>query len=66
MSIGQQLRDERIRQGVSIRTMAENTGTSTSTIQNVERGKFSPSISTLERMADTLGCEVTIELKRKA
>lgn len=61
MSIGQQLREERIRQGVSVRRMAELTNTTPATVQNVESNAHSPSVEIVQRMAEVLGCRLTIE-----
>lgn len=61
MSIGEQLRAERLRQGLSIRKLASLADVSKQTIVNVESGANSPKIETAEAIAKVLHC--TIEVK---
>ncbi len=51
-----QLRDER---QVSMRALAQKSGLSANALSMIERGKASPSVSTLYRLADALGIPVT-------
>jgi transcriptional regulator with XRE-family HTH domain len=53
--IGPKLRALRKRRGLSLRALAELCGLSVNTISLVERGKTSPSVATLHRLATALG-----------
>ena len=53
--VGDHLRDERTRQGFSVRALAARAGCSPSFISQVEHGQASPSISSLERLVQALG-----------
>jgi transcriptional regulator with XRE-family HTH domain len=57
--IGPRLRALRKRRGLSLRTLAELSGLSANTISLVERGKTSPSVATLHRLATALGVSMT-------
>lgn len=53
--IGERLRVERVRQGVSQRALAERLGLSASLISQIETGRSKPSVSTLYSMVTELG-----------
>jgi transcriptional regulator with XRE-family HTH domain len=53
--LGAELRRLRISRHLSVRTLAGQLGFSPSFISQVERGQASPSIASLERIAETLG-----------
>jgi transcriptional regulator with XRE-family HTH domain len=53
--VGNLIRELRTRQGVSLRTLAARAGFSPSFLSQVERGQASPSIASLERLAQALG-----------
>jgi len=53
--IGELVRELRTRQGLSLRTLAARAGFSPSFVSQVERGQASPSIASLERLAQALG-----------
>ena len=57
--IGPRLRALRKRRGLSLRALAELCGLSVNTISLVERGKTSPSVATLHRLATALGVSMT-------
>lgn len=57
--IGPRLRALRKRRGLSLRTLAKLSGLSANTISLVERGKTSPSVATLHRLATALGVSMT-------
>jgi transcriptional regulator with XRE-family HTH domain len=57
--IGPKLRALRRRRGLSLRALAELCGLSANTISLVERGKTSPSVATLHRLATGLGVSMT-------
>ena len=52
--------------GLSRRQLARLTRISHSTISRIERGLHTPSIRTLERLADALGVRVTIGLEQRS
>ncbi len=54
-AVGNCVRRLRIDKGMSVRTLATQTGFSPSFISQVENGQASPSINSMERIADTLG-----------
>jgi transcriptional regulator with XRE-family HTH domain len=54
-SLGKELRRLREDRKISVRTLATRLGFSASFISQVERGQASPSIASLERIAETLG-----------
>ncbi len=58
-AIGPKLRALRKRRGLSLRTLAGLCGLSVNTISLVERGKTSPSVATLHRLATALGVSMT-------
>lgn len=53
--VGDLVRELRTRQGLSLRTLALRAGFSPSFVSQVERGQASPSIASLERLAQALG-----------
>lgn len=53
--VGHRLRELRVAKNLSIRTLATHAGFSASFISQVERGQASPSIDSLERIANALG-----------
>lgn len=53
--LGEIVRDLRSRQGLSLRALASRAGFSPSFVSQIERGQASPSISSLERLAQALG-----------
>lgn len=59
VDVGNRLRELREARGVSMRTLATMSGLSANALSMIERGKTSPSVSTLYRLADALGVPVT-------
>ena len=59
--IGLQLRELRLRKGMSIRAIADMIGVSKSTIVNIENDAVSPRYDIVERIATALGASVAIE-----
>ena len=53
--IGDRLRAERQRQGMTVREIARRVGVSPSLVSQIERGKVNPSVSTLWSMVTVLG-----------
>lgn len=59
IDVGNRLRQLREGRKVSMRTLAQMSGLSANALSMIERGKTSPSVSTLYRLADALGVPVT-------
>jgi len=57
-AVGERLREERLRRGVSVRSLARDLGVSASLISQIETGKSQPSVSTLYAMTTALGISV--------
>jgi len=64
--IGPRLRKLRKRRGLSLRALAGLCGLSANTISLVERGKTSPSVATLHRLATALGVSMTFFFEEEA
>lgn len=59
MDIGERLRDVRQSRSLSLRALGELTGFSASFLSQVELGQASPSLGSLQRIADALGVTVS-------
>jgi transcriptional regulator with XRE-family HTH domain len=59
VNVGVELRALREEKGLSIRALARASGISANAISMIERGKTSPSVSTLYKMADALKIPIT-------
>lgn len=59
IDVGNRLRQLREGRKVSMRTLAQMSGLSANALSMIERGRTSPSVSTLYRLADALGVPVT-------
>lgn len=59
IDVGSQLRELRTRRGLSIRALAEASGLNVNTLSLIENGKTSPSVSTLQLLASSLGVPIT-------
>jgi transcriptional regulator with XRE-family HTH domain len=57
--IGQRIRTIREHQGLSLRALAEKAGLSANTISLIERGENSPTVSSLNRLANALDVHIT-------
>jgi transcriptional regulator with XRE-family HTH domain len=57
-NIGIRLREARLRQGISLRSVAQSLGVSASLISQVETGKTQPSVSTLYALVSHLGISI--------
>jgi transcriptional regulator with XRE-family HTH domain/quercetin dioxygenase-like cupin family protein len=58
LQIGGRIRAERIRRGISLRSLARSVGLSPSLISQIETGKCQPSVSTLYAITTALGVSV--------
>lgn len=54
VNVGQRLRTLRDEQGLSLRALAEKSSLATNTLSQIENGKTSPSVSTLQQIAGAL------------
>jgi transcriptional regulator with XRE-family HTH domain len=59
VDIGLRLRQLREGRGMSMRALASASGLSANALSTIERGKVSPSVSTLYKLSDALGISVT-------
>jgi DNA-binding XRE family transcriptional regulator/quercetin dioxygenase-like cupin family protein len=58
LQIGERIRAERARKGISLRSLARSVGLSPSLISQIETGKCQPSVSTLYAITTVLGVSV--------
>jgi transcriptional regulator with XRE-family HTH domain len=56
--LGERIRAERVRQGVSLRALARTVGVSASMISQIETSKSQPSVSTLYAITSALGISI--------
>jgi len=70
MDVGHRLRELRTERGLSMRALARLSGLSTNALSMIERGKTSPSVSTLYKLSEALEVPITAffrtELPREA
>src|SRR5512146_556343 len=59
VDVGVRLHELREAQGISMRALATRSGLSANALSMIERGRTSPSVSTLYKLADALGVPVT-------
>ncbi len=59
VDVATSLRELREARGISMRALATKSGLSANALSMIERGKTSPSVSTLYKLADALGVSIT-------
>jgi transcriptional regulator with XRE-family HTH domain len=59
VNVATSLRELREARGISMRALATKSGLSANALSMIERGKTSPSVSTLYKLADALGVSIT-------
>lgn len=59
IDVGGRLRELREARSISMRTLATRSGLSANALSMIERGRTSPSVSTLYKLADALGVPIT-------
>ena len=59
VDVATRLRELREARGISMRTLATKSGLSANALSMIERGKTSPSVSTLYKLSDALGVSIT-------
>lgn len=60
VELGSFIHNVRVSQGITVRGMAEKSGIMPSTVQNVEKGAFSPRLDIIKKMLDALGAKMKI------
>ena len=63
-NIGLQIKERRKSLKVTQRQLAELAGIGINTLTKIERGEANPSLSILNKILDTLGLELTTDIKR--
>ena len=58
-NVGERLQRLREERGLSMRALAKSSGLSANALSMIERGRTSPSVSTLYKLADALNVPVT-------
>ena len=66
VDVGERLRVLREERGLSMRSLARESGLSTNALSMIERGRTSPSVSTLVKLAGALGAPVTAFFRTEA
>ncbi len=59
VNVGERLRELREMRNISMRALASRSGLSANALSMIERGKASPSVSTLYKLAEALGISIT-------
>ena len=59
VDVGDRLRELRNERGMSMRALARESGLSANALSMIERGRTSPSVSTLYKLADAMGIPIT-------
>ncbi|MBM4149554.1 MAG: helix-turn-helix domain-containing protein [Lentisphaerae bacterium] len=60
---GRHIRKRRMSLRIDQRTLSEIAGISVHTLSNIEAGKGNPTVAILERVLNTLGMELRIQIK---
>jgi len=63
LEIGRIIQQRRVSLSLNQEDLAEMTGITTKTIYLIENGKGNPSFSTLSRLLEVLGIDMTIQIK---
>ena len=63
--IGQIIKQRRKTLSVTQKELAELAGIGINTLTKIERGEANPSLEVLQKVLDTLGMEIVIQIKRK-
>ncbi len=66
VNVGYRLRQLRTERGLSIRSLAEESGLNVNTLSLIENGKTSPSVSTLQQIAAALRIPITVFFESQA
>lgn len=63
IEIGQIIQQRRVGLSLNQEDLAEMTGITTKTIYSIENGKGNPSLSTLSKLLEVLGLDITVQVK---
>jgi len=63
-SIGKQIKERRTTLGITQQDLSELAGISPNTLYKIERGQANPSLRVLIKIAEVLGMELKMEVKR--
>lgn len=58
--LGEKIHQERKRQGLTLKALAEKSGLAVSSLCDIEKGRFVPSLESLYKIAYALGVSVTV------
>ena len=64
-SIGKQIKERRTTLGITQQDLSELAGISPNTLYKIERGQANPSLRVLIKIAEVLGMELKLEIKKK-
>jgi len=64
VAIGREVRAARLRHGITVANLAENSGLSVGMLSKIENGVTSPSLTTLQTLAQALGLPLTAFFRR--
>ena len=62
--VGQAIRDRRKELGITQPHLAEVAGVSTNTLYKLEKGQGNPTLDVLNKLADVMGMELKLEVKK--
>ena len=62
--VGQAIRDRRKELGITQPHLAEIAGVSTNTLYKLEKGQGNPTLEVLNKLAEVLGMELKLEVKK--
>jgi y4mF family transcriptional regulator len=62
--VGQAIRDRRKELGITQPNLAEVAGVSTNTLYKLEKGQGNPTLDVLNKLAEVLGMELKLEVKK--
>jgi len=62
--VGKQIKDRRNTLGITQPDLAEMAGISTNTLYKIETGKANPTLEVLNSIAEILGMEITMTVKK--
>ena len=63
IAIGKAIKERRKVLRITQRTLAELSGVGINTLTKIERGEANPTLAVLEKLLDTLGLRLTVEIK---
>ena len=63
--IGGLMRKRRLVLGIDQRALSEISGIAVHTLSNIEAGKGNPTVTTLARILDALGMEISVNVKER-